>query len=1250
MTFSSRRLYGSDMPTSSTLRELPLRQFGKFGAPSARQSLLGIRLESYERFLADGIARSLADAGSVSVDMPWRCSVSLHSPVLGNPDHTPAECIEAGMTYDARLTAVARMRNEKDEISEQRILLCRLPLMDPSGGFIVNGVRRVVIHQIVRSPGIWFSCEYDRMTGHVMARGRASPNRGPWVGFEVNDRDELRVRLNGGNSMSALAILRLYGIGDDELLTDFLDVERVTSRKYLQNTVLLGDCPSYEDALLQVYNEVSPGAPPNIDTARERVERLFFNSQNFSLSQVGRDIINRRFGTAETSLLLTREDFENTIRQIVRISNEQDGPDDIDHLANRRVRTAGEIVQREFEAGLLDMHHATVEWLQLSDRKPTKPSEVLRTTVLMKRLSGFFSGSQLCQVTDETNPLSELTHKRRVSSLGPGGLNRRSAGVDPRDVHPTYYGKLCPTETPEGQNIGLLSTLTTGASIDDSGLLTAPVRPIRGSISSHSSGLEGREVTESVFCEGREIAAAGTVLDAAAVKLLAGMPAFDLKVRRYVSNDAEDIHYLNAYDEASVVIGQCNARMDSLGQLADEVVEVRKGQVWTRAFPEEIDYLDLTPRQVVSVSTSLIPFLEHDDANRALMGCNMQRQAVPLQRPQTSLVTTGTEAEVARDSGYQVLADQDGVVTSVTADCIEIAPHGTGAPSRHPLIKGRRSNAFTLVNQKPIVGRWQRVSEGQPIADGHACAEGELALGQRVLVAYMSWEGYNYEDAIILSSRVVKEGKFRSVIRKKFSIDAMDTPLGAERITQQVPDVAEWRKMLLDGDGIVPAGTFVKAGQILVGKASPRPLPADLQVREIQPEQKLLHAVFGVTADNIRYLDKSLLLPKGQDGRVVSVKVISKDDGTDSSRQLPPDCLMRVIVEVAGTRVIQPGDKMSGRHGNKGCVSIIVPEEDMPFLPDGTPIDVMLSPLGVPSRMNLGQLMEVHLGWAAHKLGFRARTPVFDSADWAEIEQCLAQAWLAERAGGLKPSDLPEDDVYAPDYRRIEKWCAEQGHSYEALFGEKAHEGTEAGRLCLQLWMRDNGYQPAASGLFEDLRRQAIDIDRRHNRAAPIMGKQVLRDGRTGEELGRPVMVGYKYMLKLGHMVSDKMHARSVGTYAAITQQPLQGKSAGGGQRLGEMEVWALEAYSAAFTLREMLTVKSDDIEGRAELLEAVMAAGTGESTKRRPNLPDSFNLLCAELKSLGLRIEFDRDDEQVALLLGSEPQEPGELEESHAI
>ena len=1203
--------------------------------------MLDLRLKSFEKFLRQGIAQSLGEFGEIAADAPLSLSMTLRSPELGAPERSPAKRIADGLTYDAPLTAVARMTDKRGEVVEQRLLLCRLPLMDASGGFIISGVRRAVIHQIARAPGVWFGCDYDRMSGKRLGRGRVSPERGPWMGFETNERDELRVRLNGGSSLSALAILRPFGLADADLLREFQDAEAGSPRKYMLNTVLLNDCNSREEALLQLYREVSPGAPPTLDAAQSRIEETLFDPQRYSLSEVGRGMLNRRFGGDETGLLLTRRDLVNIVRHIIRISNGEEDADDIDHLANRRVRTAGELVQREFAAGLLDMRRATLEWLQLSGRKPARPSELLRTTALMNRLAGFFSGSQLCQVTDETNPIAELTHKRRVTSLGPGGLNRRNAGVDPRDVHPTHYGKLCPTETPEGQNIGLLLTLTTGADVDEQGLLTAPVRPARDSVSSHASGIVGRELRQTVLVDGVMSAQPGDVISPALAERLARAPETTLRVRRYVSNEPGDIERLNAYQEAGKVIGQCSARMDELGQLADEPIEVRRGTHWTVAPPGDVDYLDLTPRQVVSASTALIPFLEHDDANRALMGCNMQRQALPLVSPQASLVTTGMEVEVARDSGYQALAEEDGVVLSVTADAIEVAPDGGGAHQHYELIKGRRSNSFTWIAQKPLVSRYQRARAGQPIADGHACSEGELALGQRVLVAYMSWGGYNYEDAIILSSRVVREGKFRSRILKRFKIDAVKTPLGDERITRQAPETAEWRRRLLGEDGIAPVGTYVKAGQILVGKASPRPVPAEHQDREPSPEQKLLLKIFGETASEARYQDKSLLLPKGQEGRVVSVNVIKRSDGTDASKRLPPDCHTRVEIEVAGTRSAQPGDKMSGRHGNKGCVAIVVPEEDMPFLPDGAPVDVILSPLGVPSRMNLGQLMEVHLGWAAHRMGFRARTPVFDSASWREIEQCLAQAWLVERAGGLPAAALPDDDACSPDWKRVRHWCEAEGYSYDALFGAKAHEGTEPGALCLRLWLRENGFEFDERADYSELRRQALALERERDIAVPITGKQALRDGKTGEPLTKPVTVGYKYMLKLGHMVSDKMHARSTGTYAAITQQPLRGKSAGGGQRLGEMEVWALEAYSAAYMLREMLTVKSDDIEGRAEMLQAIMASGTGQSARRAPGAPDSFRLLCAELRSLGLNPEFlNRRGEPVEFL----PETPAQM------
>ena len=1203
---------------------LPIRQYGRLRAPTVQPGLLSLRLDSYRQFLERGVAQSLGEMAEISSDTARRYSLRVDAPLLQPPERSAQECVERGLTYDSPLTVRAMLTDlGSGEIAEQRLLLCRMPLMDPSGGFVINGVRRTVIHQIVRAPGVWFGLDLERLSGRLLGRGRISPARGPWIGFETNDRDELRVRLNGGNSLSALAILRLFGQEtDEELLDSFSEVDTDPSRQFIRNTVEAGDCNSRDDALFQIYAEVAPGAPPNRDSAEQRIERLFFSPQHYNLSAVGRHLLNRRFGTDDTSLLLTRDDMVRIVGHIIRVSQGLEQPDDIDHLANRRVRPAAELVRMEFETGLYEIARAARERLETGNRRPKLPSDLLNTTPLMKRLDGFFNGSKLCQVTDETNPIAELTHKRRVTSLGPGGLNRQNAGVDPRDVHHTHYGKLCPIETPEGQNIGLLSTLTTGAGIDEHGLLTTPVRRVKKTASSHDEGLAGRELAGDLTLGERGLARAGDVGTRSLLNQLSNLPARRIPVLPYVSDDPADVVYLNAYEESGTTIAQSSANQDDLGQFIEAQVAARRGEEWLLAAPDELDYIDLTPRQIVSASTALIPFLEHDDANRALMGCNMQRQAVPLLRPQSALVATGMEIDVARDSGHQVRAETDGTVMSVTADHIEMLPVDGGGMQRFELQNAVRSNAFTWMGQRPIVGRFERVKAGQPIADGPASREGELALGQRVLVAYMSWGGYNYEDAIIVSERVVREGKFRSRIFKKFRLDAMDTPLGPEVITQNVPDVADWRRNLLDEDGIAPVGAYVRPGQILIGKATPKPVLAEYQDRERTPEEKLLFKVLGETSDNIRYQDNSRLLPKGQQGHVVSVKVVIRGDGSEAARVLPAGCHTRVEVEVAGTRDLQPGDKMSGRHGNKGCVSIIVPQEDMPFLPDGTPVDVILSPLGVPSRMNLGQLMEVHLGWAAHRLGFRARTPVFDSASWEQIEQCLAQAWLVEQAGGLPAERLPLDDACSVDWTRVRKWAQSQGYDFDLLFGERAEDGTDAGRVCQELWMNRQGLDPSPFTGYEELRQEALRLDREENLAAPIMGKQTLRDGKTGEPFDRPVTVGYKYMLKLIHMVEDKMHARSTGTYSMITQQPLGGKSAGGGQRLGEMEVWGLEAYSAAHVLLEMMTVKSDDVAGREALTRAIMADGgngLNRGTVLKPGLPDSFGLLLSELRSLGL-------------------------------
>ena len=1202
---------------------------------------MDLRINSYQAFLHDGIPRLVRDMEKIVCDIPWRCTVSLHSPVVSDPERTAAKCLSAGLTYDAQVSVTARLsEGDRNEVVEQQVKLCRIPLMDDTGGMVINGVRKVIIHQIVRAPGAWFGSTYDPITGKVMGKGRISPERGVWLSFEVNDRGLVRARLNGKTSMSALVLLRLFGLkSDSEILKAFEGV--VSGREateILLNTLDEGDCNSWEDALFQVYAEVAPGAPPNRDSAQLRIERLLFNPAGYSLSGVGRHMINRKFGVSDTSLLLTADDIVRAIGRVIDISTGVMMPDDVDHLANRRVRTAGELVAREFEAGLYELGKATLGRLQLAMEPPKRPLDALMLSPMGKRIKGFFSASKLCQVLDNTNPISELTHKRRVSSLGPGGLNRQNAGLEPRDVHHSYYGKVCPIETPEGQNIGLLSTLATEASIDHHGLLTTPVRRVLQSLSSWDERLVGREVADDVLIDGNIIAVRGEAVRAEGFDLLAKHPRFEVGVRTFVAG-ADDVVFVNAFEEESITVAQCDVALDELGQIQDSSVSARRGANWLMVSPELVQYIDLSPRQVVSASTALIPFLEHDDANRALMGCNMQRQAVPLVTPQAALVTTGMEREIARDSGYQVFADRPGVVVSATPTGVDVLTD-EGDTVSYPLTRRERSNGFTVLGQRPAVKRHDRVLQGDLLAEGPACSEGELALGQRVLVAYMSWGGYNYEDAIIVSEKVVREGKFRSRIAKRFKLDALETLMGEEVITGQVPDVAAWRKKMLGEDGVVKVGAFVKAGQILVGKASPRPAPTDVW-------EALVIKTFddgkARTEDSLRFRNSSLELPKGQDGRVVAVKVVRKDDGSDEERGLPPGCHTRVEVEILGTRELQPGDKMSGRHGNKGCVSRIVPEADMPFLSDGTPVDVILSPLGVPSRMNLGQLLEVHLGWAAHRLGFRALTRVFESATWDEVEQCMAQAWLVEYAGGISRDALPQDDMCVVDWPKVKKWVKERGYDYERIFGPSAHKGSDAGRVCLELWLEQQGLPAAKDSSFADLRSESLRLDREEGIAAPIMGKKTLRDGRTGELIDRPVMVGYKYMLKLVHMVQDKMHARSTGTYSMITQQPLGGKGVGGGQRLGEMEVWGLEAYSAAHVLWEMLTVKSDDIEGRNAVMKAIMSDRGDyfetDATRVRAGIPSSFELLLSELRSLGLNPELVREGEGNAGFDGMEGQ-----------
>ena len=1223
---------------------LPIRRYGRLNTPDFQPNLLSLRLSSYQWFLSEGVDLALSRMAPIHTTLPWPISITFHSAEIGEAEFSPEKCWREGLSYDAPFFARARLSDaETGEITDQRIRLGRIPLMTDSGGFVVNGVRRVVIHQIVRAPGAYVSADYDPVSGNLFGHGRIIPERGYWLSVETTDNDVLKCRLNtGGKALSLVSILRVFGLeSNEEIVETFDGVAMNEKRDYIVNSILdAAEITDLESAVLELYAEIEPGAPPSYEDAYEAVNKMFFERQRYDLSVVGRKMLNRRYGVEEDGRVLSQADVVRLVSDVMMVSERDREPDDIDNLANRRVRTPGETVFNVLETGLYAMVRETIRHIEMADEKPTRPLDVLAWPQVGTELDGFFSGSKLCQTADETNPIAELTHKRRVTSLGPGGLKRENAGVEPRDVHQTHYGKICPTETPEGQNIGLLGTLTLGGHIDEDGLMTMPVRKVFRSLSSHDGRIAGRTAARRIGDGGESIVLEGGIIGADAVASLAALPEREVWVKPFVLNDGEQgIVFLNAYEESLTIVGQATAEIDELGQILDDTLEARKGEQWIEAVPEEMEYLDLVPKQIISASTSLIPFLDHNDANRALMGCNMQRQAMPLVSPQLPLVGTGSEKLVARDSGYLVLAGEDGYVESVTGEKV-VVRDWSGQSREYPLRRMERSNQFTCIDQRPLVSRGEIVAAGDPLADGPGCRDGELALGQRVLVGYMSWGGFNYEDAIIVSAKAVREGKFRSRTVKRFRVAASTIlEVGEERFTRDVHDVHQSKLKNLGEDGIVRLGAFVKAGDALVGKETPRLNPVE---RRLTPEDKLLQRIFGVE-ENISFIDKSVTLPKGQDGRVISVRVVKATDGTPASRKLDPGCHTYVEVEVVSLRNVQPGDKMSGRHGNKGCVSIVVPEEDMPFLEDGTPLDVLLSPLGVPSRMNLGQLMEVHLGWAAHRMGFRAITEPFDSAKWSEIEQTLAQAWLLEQSGAIARSSLPVSDVHQPDWAVAERWALERGYSVEQLFGQRAAEGTLAGTLCLQMWFESRGYSYRHLGEdYAALRALAIEKDWEKLDPAPITGKQWLRDGQTGEYFERPVMVGYKYMLKLVHMVSDKMYARSTGTYSSITNQPLGGKSKGGGQRMGEMEVWALEGYSAANVLREMLTVKSDDVEGRERMRKAILNSGPRArpaDTKMNAGSPDAFWLVVNELRSLGLNVELLNDGEIVPFGAALEPE-----------
>ena len=1202
----------------------PLKSYSRVHQVLEPNSLVQIQTESFEALKRDGLREVLDEVNPIQDLTGNRFELRFGEYAFRDPKFTEEECREREGTYEAPLYVTVELEvKETGEIKEQQLFFGDIPMMTPSGTFVINGAERVVVSQLVRSPGAYFTRVQDPGTGRNVSLSKLIPYRGAWLEFETSPRDIISVKIDRKRKLPVTTFLRAIGYPqDDDLLGLFAEVDTDPDHPYMKTTLDkdLG-VTNEAQALVEVYRRLRPGEPPSVDSARELLKNLFFNPRRYDLGKVGRYKMNDRMGLSipEESRTLTKDDIIEMIRMMIRINNGDAQPDDIDHLGNRRVRAVGELIMNQLRVGLLRMERVVKERMSILDQEEATPSALINIRPVVAAVREFFGGSQLSQFMDQTNPLAELTHKRRLSALGPGGLSRERAGFDVRDVHYSHYGRICPIETPEGPNIGLLGSLATYARLNDHGFIETPYRPVRKEISSASPDLPGRTVTEDVLDDdGKAVVRAGHRVGPAAAKRIAALTERSVAVQPYVSDNPDDVEYLQAHREDEKVIAQATSRLDDKLQFVDERVECRRALEYSLEPPSRVDYVDVAPMQIVSISTALIPFLEHDDANRALMGSNMQRQAVPLLLPDAPLVGTGMEQRVARDSGQMVLAKHAGYVTSVTGDFVVITDD-SGVERPQTLRKFIRSNQGTCLTQRASVTVGQRVEVNDPLADSSSTQEGDLALGQNVLCAFMAMEGYNFEDAIIVSENIVRESKFTSIHIEKYEVESRDTKLGPGEITRDIPNVGEEALRNLDEDGIIRLGAEVGPGDILVGKITPK------GETELTAEEKLLRAIFGEKARDVK--DTSLRVPHGERGKIIEVRVLTRENGDD----LPPGVNKLVRVWIAQTRTLSEGDKMAGRHGNKGVVSRIMPVEDMPYLADGTPVDIILNPIGVPSRMNLGQVLETHLGLAAHKLRFRAATPVFDGATDNDIRDALARAWLLERSGAAG-SDLLGVDDYEPDWGKARAWVAERGYDADRVFDD--HFGDYASEVCLKAWLQDcaEDYE-AATGkrlaiedqAFAELYEQALEVGRDLNVAAPVIGKSVLYDGRTGDRFDNPVTVGYIYMLKLIHLVEDKIHARSTGPYSLITQQPLGGKAQFGGQRFGEMEVWALEAYSAAYNLQEMLTVKSDDVVGRVKTYEAIVK---GEEVVQ-PGVPESFHVLVKELQSLGLAVELRYEDDR---------------------
>jgi DNA-directed RNA polymerase subunit beta len=1116
--------------------------------------LIETQIRSFSWFKREGLRELFEEINPITDYTGKNYELKFLDYEFGQPKFDKEECRNRDMTYAAPLRINTRLTirtgENAGEIKESEVFMGDFPIMTEEGTFIVNGTERVVVSQLVRSPGIYFTNSEDRASGRMLYAAKLIPNRGAWLEIETSGKDVLTVKIDRKRKIPVTTLVRALGYGsNNEIKALFADVDNNAEHKFILATLDKDSSTDVNDALVEMYKKIRPGDPPTVDNARALMTSLFFNPRRFDLSKVGRFKLNRRLGlgTDMNVRTLSNDDFIAIIRKLIELNNGAGEPDDIDHLGNRRVRAVGELLQNQFRMGLIRMERIIKERMTICDAATVTAASLINARPVVAAIKEFFGSSQLSQFMDQTNPLAELTHKRRLSALGPGGLSRERAGFDVRDVHHSHYGRICPIETPEGPNIGLIGSLATFARVNEYGFIETPFRRVYSSMPAtkeYRDRLVGRTLRDDVFDSANrrtKLAKKGDVLDRETVDALVKAKAGDIPIQAWVS---DEVQFLSADEEDRYIVAQANAPLDAQSHFLEERTTARTKNLFLVADVNRIEYMDVSPKQTVSVATALIPFLEHDDANRALMGSNMQRQAVPLVVTEAPIVGTGMEGAAAKDSGELIIARSAGTVVSCAAPPpadspaakldsfkrelgILLKPDDGSAEQWYPIHKFERSNQGTCLSQRVIVKAGQHVEAGTALADGPATSEGELALGRNILVAFMPWEGYNYEDAILISESVVREDKYTSIHIEEYEIEARDTKLGPEEITRDIPNVSDETLKNLDERGIVYIGAEVHPGDILVGKITPK------GESELSAEERLLRAIFGEKAREVR--DSSLRVPHGERGIVVDVKIFSRE----TKDELAPGVNQLVRVYVAQKRKIAQGDKMAGRHGNKGVIARILPAEDMPYMPDGQPVELVLNPLGVPSRMNLGQVLETHLGWAAHALGLKVATPVFDGASEETIEAELVR------------SGLPES------------------------------------------------------------------------------GKITLRDGRTGEAFDHEVTVGYIYMLKLAHLVEDKIHARSTGPYSLVTQQPLGGKAQFGGQRFGEMEVWALEAYGASHILQEILTVKSDDIVGRVKAYEAIVK---GENTLEA-GIPESFRVLVKELEGLALGVEIQSDGEKQVIL-----------------